>query len=182
MFKGLLTAIAMTIAGAATAQDISIPMDQVGRGSTITIQTSAGDVFTNHILGQSGLNEYSYAVYSGPDTSGPPAWVTYTDSSGNVTSRVNAQGGITTFTPHRCNRIVGPCTYTETRPDGARLAFTRITTLFTGGFTYLLYNEADEVTVIGSATIGELGWTQRGSNQRTNEAAVSFETVSARFR
>ena len=181
MFKRILVAVFAVLAAPSAAQDITIPMHQIGNGSIITIRTDTNNIFLYRILGQTGPDQYVYETFNGNRAVGAPAWVNYTDSFGNLVARVDARGGITSWSPHRCNRTLGTCSYTELRPDGSQAHFTRVTSPIVGGFSYILYDSTGAVAVSGQAILNELGWTQWGTSQRQNEAATTVEILSAHY-
>lgn len=182
MFKGILIALSLLCAGTASAQDITVQMERMRAGSVITIQAHTGAVYSHHMIGESRPNEFVYETRLGTSASGPLVWVHYADAHGNLTRSVNAQGDPITWTPHRCNRTLGSCSYLEVRADGVQQPYTRVTTPFVGGFSYQVFNSAGIVTLSGQAILNELGWTRWGTSQRRNEARIEVEILSAHYR
>lgn len=182
MIKALLTTLVLLLPGVCFAQNIAIPMDRIGAGSVITIQTSTGQVQTHRILGPAGNNTYAYETYNGSGIRGTPAWVVYTDVRGNLVSRVDSAGRITSWTPHRCNRTPGTCSYTEIRPNGMQQTFVRQTQAVDGGFIYQLNDSTGALILSGRAMLNAMGWTQQGTTQALNAPPVTVQIISAQFR
>lgn len=172
MFKGILTLLALLLAGAVNAQDITISMALIRPGSTITMRTSEGAVFTHHMLGQSAPGEFSFETYAGPHSTGDPTFIQYTDADGNLTRLVNAEGQTHLWLPHRCNRTLGLCDFIEVRPDGTRHSGLRTTTQIPGGFSYLVINPAGETVLEGNAQLDLMGWTKSVDFRRGNRPAI----------
>ncbi|GAB5449511.1 hypothetical protein [Gymnodinialimonas sp.] len=182
MIRRLLTAAAILFSGAATAQDIAIPVGQIGEGSVVTVRNSQGAVYTHLMLGINTPGLFVYETYNGAQPSGQLLFTDYTDHDGNLMRRVRPNVGTDTWTPHRCNRTMGRCTYTEVLANGTRSELIRTTTPIPGGFAFTITDTGGRTILSGDAVLMPQGWMQTGSYQFGNGTRVTSEAISVEFR
>lgn len=144
----------------AAAQDISVHMDEIPLGSTITYRNSDNRVFTHRFVGRKG-NSYVWNVYEGKRPIGAPATVNYFDDQGNIQKFSDSSGRTTNYDPHRCMRVIGKCRFTITLEDGTKTSLVRTNTPTAKGFRYQVVDQNGAIVLQGSAVRGPSGWSKR---------------------
>lgn len=167
-------------AAAVDAQDISIKMQEITRGSTVTIRNSDGKVYTHQHLGKI-RGVYAFRTFSGRRAKGHPLGTYFTNVRGELMRAEDRNGAVTKWEPHKCMRTLGQCRYTRILPDGTRQKRTRITEATEDGFRYAIYEDSGELVLSGWAKIDQFGWSVRGAYKPNGGKRISLRMLASDY-
>lgn len=142
-----------------TASSQELDITKLAPGTLVRWQADNGNTSVEYL----GPDGDDYALIFERDASqGEPARLKlWSDRRGEMT-RIEDEGGVTTFKPTDCSLTIGDCTYVETRPDGAhRKMYWHAEVSKKGVWTYQLFrNRVSQQTLIesGQFTVDKYGF------------------------
>lgn len=180
----LMTALMLGIgASDATAQDIAQDMAAIGAGSYI-IYNDGSQSFVQVYRGQSG-QDWIVDLIPGPDPNGTRSSREYRDARGQLVRVDYATGMSMAFSPHNCQRVLGPCIFIQTGTQG-RTQQGRLVTATREGFRYeLSIFDSQENPVLaetGVMVLDEMGSFLEGTITRQDGTVTRIRQVQAVYR
>ncbi|MDU8910729.1 hypothetical protein [Aestuariicoccus sp. MJ-SS9] len=177
--RALLLAALTTLIATASTADIAWKADRIAPGSVMVLD-SDGDVFT-HVRRASDTGLFRFDAYAGHGKAADYVGSYLTNARGEIVRQIDADGKVTSYAPHRCQRSVGKCSYTITHADGFQEARTRVTRDTGGVLEYREYG-LDGLIGSGRLTLDAMGTTlsgwrkdhQTGQTTRIRQIAAAY--------
>jgi hypothetical protein len=180
----VIASLISCVMSVASAQDISIKMDQIVAGSYLMMEQNGSRLF--HVFRGAGQGGYVVDIVMDSDPNAPrqSRWTRTKD--GNATQIEITDGNTVRFEPHNCQRVVGQCQFTAIGPD-YRTTVIRINTLTSNGFDYKVYSiSADgEPTLFneGRATgLDAMGNYTRATSESVESGSSTYRVLQAIYR
>ena len=171
-------------APALQAQDISQHMADIGAGSYLVFDVGARR-FTQVFRGPSG-GLWVVDMIDGADPNGPRLSREIRNAQGQLVQVDYATGLTLEFTPHNCQRTLGPCLFIQTGPDGPSQQV-RLTVATADGFSYessIFPSPRSEPVLVGSGrmTLDALGSPAGGQITAQDGSVQQVMLVQAVYR
>jgi len=170
------------MASQAFAQDIRVKMDQIPSGSWVASKL-ADKISIQVFRGKQG-NGYIVDFVPGNNPNSRRTARDVRDKNGNVLRRTEANGRITTYRPHNCQRVVGRCSFVQ-KTGAQTVSMERVTTLKGSGFDFeqnAVFSDGAMVHVQSGKikSLDEFGIVERASGtQGVNRKKFSTRKIKA---
>lgn len=155
----------------ALAQDISVKMAQIPAGSWLL--SKAGKHTTIQVFRGKQGRSYVVDFVQGKDPNAPRSARDLRDEEGNVLKRTNANGEVTTYRPHNCQRTIGRCEFVQ-KTGNKTAKMVRVNTPKGKGFTFeqtAIWPDGNTFHVQSGTvkSLDKFGVVERASGQQLNE-------------
>ena len=133
----LMLALTLAFSASFVSADVTWRAGDMDNGTVMVMQDNRGTHVT-HVKRGSVETGFLFDVYGGKGA-GPRLGSYVVNARGDVLKTIAADGAVTTYAPHRCNRTMGTCSYTMTHADGFVEKRTRVTEETAQGLRYREY-------------------------------------------
>lgn len=157
--RGLLAALCWIFLGTVAHADIAWQLDRFGAGSMLVMKDRSGAIA--HVKRGTEGTMHVFDVYKGQGPTAAFVGRYKTTPRGDVVETVAADGAVTRFVPHRCNRTLGTCSYTMVHPDGFTEPRQRVTEATRSGLRYRDYG-LDGLMAEGTQDLDDTGTPKGG--------------------
>lgn len=178
--RALFLAALTTLIATASTADIAWKADRIAPGSVMVLD-SDGDVFT-HVRRAKEAELIRFDAYAGTGKTADYVGSYLTNDRGEVVRQIDADGKVTSYAPHRCQRSVGECSFTVTHDDGFQEPRKRVTVDRGGMLEYHEYG-LDGLMASGRMTLDKMGTTLSGwSKDHQTGQTTRIRQIAAAYR
>lgn len=174
--RSVLIACALSLSATAGVADISWHADQMGVGSVMVMKDRSGVV--THIKRDARAGEHAFDMFRGEGRDAAFLGSYTTNARGEVTRTVASDGAVTLYSPHRCTRTLGECSFQVTHADGFVEPRTRVTRAVRNGLQYQEFS-LNGLVAEGGLKLDQIGaaseaWHQDAGRKKRRTKRVLF--------